>query len=399
MINKKIKGIIILFLFVLGILNLNSNDCYAASFSSENKGTKINYEIKKILEKHKVNGIVLVNGNQGENFKVLSNNPVGPISQYEVKTEKYFPIASLQKIITAKLIYCLISEKKINLDMHLNQFYPQIKYSSQISLWQLMAHESGIQDGGKIPKKPLVNETDRIKYFMNNFSVSKRHVWNYASTNYDLLASIIRNQTHSNYYYFMKRKIVLPYKLYGLKPFNKVKNENKVLPLMASTKKMRFVQKIISYSDILSLIQILPFKPNFIQFINFMNFDSDNLMYHFLSWDRDRNISKFLGAGDIVATPKCYWHFVYKTLLNNPHFLAKLHKEAIRTKSGYFGGCYFRKNFVSANGIVGLYNYCSFTADYKNKRMIMLFSNNKDFRKMKGIQKEINSLYFSTKVK
>lgn len=61
-------------------------------------------------------------------------------------TEHSYRIASITKMFTAVLIYQLAEEQKLSLDDKLSKYFPEIEYADEITLKQMLGHQSGIRD-------------------------------------------------------------------------------------------------------------------------------------------------------------------------------------------------------------------------------------------------------------
>lgn len=62
------------------------------------------------------------------------------------KSENQFAIGSVSKMYTAVLTYQLVDEGRLNLNDALSKFYPQIPGAGNITIWQMLGHQSGIHD-------------------------------------------------------------------------------------------------------------------------------------------------------------------------------------------------------------------------------------------------------------
>lgn len=98
--------------------------------------------------------------------------------------------------------------------------------------------------------------------------------------------------------------------------------------------------------------------------------------------------SSDFGAGNLFISPNDYWKFVYNEVLKDPKMINEYYQQAQHQEVAYFGGVYFDGDVIRANGSIPGYNSC-FVADYKTKRMIMLFSNNIDYLKLKAASDNI----------
>ena len=90
---------------------------------------------------------------------ILLRNKLTTNPAQVVAPNALFPIGSLQKLITGVAVYQLVQKGKLKWEMPLSKYYPQIQGSNQITLQQLMAHTSGLQNDGALPKKTL-NKAD-----------------------------------------------------------------------------------------------------------------------------------------------------------------------------------------------------------------------------------------------
>ncbi|WP_288300193.1 serine hydrolase domain-containing protein [uncultured Lactobacillus sp.] len=381
--NQKITFKCILLFIFLGIYLLFFSNAVCAATKDENHQSviQVNKRLENYLKENNINGLILINNEYSDGFKVIKNNNIHN-KRYQVKENQYFPIASLQKIITGALIYDLVKEKKLNWNTNLSRFYPNVKNSNKIKIWQLMSHQSGVFDKEKIPKLPLSDETSRMNYVMKSFEVKDRQKWNYASSNFGILASIIhkKNNTYDN---SLKGKILSPYKINEIKSPEELHYNQVVLPLTLYSKKMELVRKII-YMYSLELL--------------FKGINNEVIPDSF-SWLILKDcLSPAFGAGDKLATPRAYWKLVTNLLLNNPKMLKTFQRKAKKTEKGYFGGCYFRKHFCYASGNIGDYNCCCFAADLKDKKMIMFFTNNMNYLSLKKTQKYLYSTYFGENI-
>lgn len=367
--HVKIKGIasVLILSSVFFIGNIKSVVVSAAVGDKEYKVERF----RKFLKKDKINGLILITDNNQQRYKVIKNKLSNINSKYEVQPNRYFPIASLQKIMTGMLIYDLVKENKLSWNTDLSRFYPNVKNSNKIKIWQLMSHQSGVLDKAKIPKLPLNDENSRMNYLMKNFEVKDQQNWNYASSNFGILASIIHKENNT-YESDVKEKVLLPYKISEIKSPEELHYNQVVLPLTLYSKKMELVRKII-YMYSLELL--------------FKGINNEVIPDSF-SWLTLKDcLSPAFGAGDKMATPRAYWNLVTDLLLNNPKMIKTFQQKAKKTEKGYFGGCYFRKHFCYASGNIGNYNCCCFAADLKNKKMIMFFTNNMNYLSLKKTQK------------
>ncbi|MDA3942824.1 MAG: serine hydrolase [Bacteroidetes bacterium] len=131
-------------------------------------------------------------------------------------TQTRFRIGSQTKTFTAVMILQLVQENKLQLDAPLKDFYPEIPNAAQISIAQLLRHQSGIFN--------FTNDPDYMTYHTNPLSkadmVEKIAAYQsafepgsqteYSNSNYVLLGFILENITGKNYAENLKKRITEP---------------------------------------------------------------------------------------------------------------------------------------------------------------------------------------------
>jgi CubicO group peptidase (beta-lactamase class C family) len=90
-----------------------------------------------------------------------------------------YAIGSLTKTYVACLTLVLVEEEKISLDQSLDVWYPEMPYSSRITVRSLLNHHSGLSDKNYFA----------WKYGGKNLKLTKKAV--YANVNYGLLGEIL----------------------------------------------------------------------------------------------------------------------------------------------------------------------------------------------------------------
>ncbi len=124
--------------------------------------------------------------------------------------EVAYPVASLQKFMTAVMIQQLVSEKLITYDTSLAEFYPEISDSNQITVRQLLDHNSGIQMAETTPPSVLTTEDEQLEYTLDELSSGNEQEFSYTNANYTLLAGIIIKLTGKSYEENLQQRIIAP---------------------------------------------------------------------------------------------------------------------------------------------------------------------------------------------
>lgn len=291
------------------------------------------HQLKDYMKFHHINGIMLASDKEG-NPVVISNEETSNKKQI-VDKDKLFPIASLQKIMTGTAIYQLKQNNQLNWNTPLSRYFPQISGSEDITIRELMNHTSGLINNAR-PTTPLRNQEEQIDYMLKYMKNDHIHTWDYQDVDYELLAAIISKQTQLTYNNYIKKSFAKPLKISQIKDYSEVSKSEVPQPLGGN-----------------------------------------------VSWQKVTvTTSSDFGAGNLFMSPEDYWKFVDKKVLKDTRMIEEYSRQSQHQEVAYFGGVYFNGNVIRADGSIPGYNSC-FVANYKTKKMIMLFSNNIDYLKLK----------------
>ncbi|MFI0420883.1 serine hydrolase domain-containing protein [Spongiactinospora sp. 9N601] len=123
-------------------------------------------------------------------------------------------MGSVTKSFTATVVLQLVAEGKIKLDAPLTRYLPNEK----ITVRDLLRHTSGL--GDYTSSEEIDAERDRFKHFEPDelFKIGLRmprsdKPWNYSTTNYALLAMIVKRATGNDVGTEITRRIIRPLKL------------------------------------------------------------------------------------------------------------------------------------------------------------------------------------------
>ena len=290
-------------------------------------------QLKDYMSFKHINVIMLVNDKKDRPI-VIENNETANKNQL-VKPNRLFPIASLQKIITGTAIYQLQQQKQLSWNTPLSKFYPQISGSSDISIRELMNHTSGLINNAR-PSEPLKNQQEQISFMLKHMKYDHLHTWDYQDVDYELLAAIISNEVNTSYNAYIKSNFAKLLNLQTIKDFSEV--TKKEVPQAIGGKVDWHKVTVTTSSD--------------------------------------------FGAGNLFMSPSDYWKFVNNYVLKDPEMIKEFQEQSRHQEVHYFGGVYFKGNVIRADGSIPGYN-CCFVANYKTKKMVMLFSNNIDYFTLK----------------
>lgn len=362
MISSRKKSLVF-FVCLLSFAILFENRALAKERSTSEK-------IQSYLIKNKINGMVLMG--KTKKPKIVNNNIYlrGP---YQITQNKYFPIASLQKLLTGMAIYRLEKSGYFKWDEPVKKILPVLNLSSKVTVRMLMTHTSGLIDNYPKIKSPIYTEGERVNYGLSNYKKGVIGKWNYASSNYAILSYLIMQEAHESYYSYVRSMIGNNLRE-DIKPFNLVNYKEIVLqPVLGAGKRDNFIS-VIEKTSLVS-------NPTLYDKVNWFNLSKD--------------ISKTYGAGDMLATPKSYWIFITNYLLKNKEMIREWRSLTIDKAPSYFGGIYMKKKYIYAAGTVNKYTCCFFVTDCQTNKTIMFFSNNTNHLKLEKVVSELKKIYFN----
>lgn len=324
----RLKKIAIFILVALGALIL-----FLYSSGRMRTGDKYSPKpLKNYMKFHHINGLMIINDKDGKPT-VIENKETNDKAD-EVKVNRLFPIASLQKVITGSAIYRLKEENELNWNTPLSKYYPEVPGSQSITMRELINHTSGLINNAR-PSKPLRNQDEQTKFMLKHMTYDHLHTWDYQDVDYELLAAIISKENSVSYNEYIKNSV----RSLGLK-------------------------RIKDYAEV---------EKN----------EVPQPMVNDVSWRKvTLTTSSDFGAGNLFMSPKDYWKFVYNDVLKNPKMINEFSHMTRHQEVAYFGGVYFNGDVIYADGSIPGYN-CCFVADYKTKRMVMMFSNNINYWRLK----------------
>lgn len=130
----------------------------------------------------------------------------------KIKNDKdtVYPIASLQKNMTAVMVAQLISEDKLSYDTTLIDFYPDLEHADDITIRQLIDHTSGYVMPEVSTGKTLTTEDEQLTNALETSVYQDNHDYNYSNGNYTLLAGVIRELDDRTYAESLQERIFNP---------------------------------------------------------------------------------------------------------------------------------------------------------------------------------------------
>lgn len=127
-----------------------------------------------------------------------------------------YRIGSISKTFTAAMILQLVEEGKLSLDSKLSQFYPDIPNASQITVEDLLRHQSGLFNFTNDEAYLGYMEQPKTKQELLELFEKQEPVFepgarnDYSNTNYVLLSLILEDLEKSDYARVLKKRITGP---------------------------------------------------------------------------------------------------------------------------------------------------------------------------------------------
>lgn len=185
------------------------DEAYAAGNTDNSSSDKT---IEDYFPEENYNGVAIM----VEGKEVTSTATYG-YSNYEAKEvndlDTIFPVASLQKMMTATLVAKTVSDGQLTYDTPLSDFYPDIEGSSDITIRDLLDQTSGIKMDEIAPDKVLTTQEEQLDYVLETLESTGETGFNYTNANYSLLAGILSTVTGESYEELFTKEIIEPLNL------------------------------------------------------------------------------------------------------------------------------------------------------------------------------------------
>ena len=147
-----------------------------------------------------------------------------------------YRVGSISKLFTATLVMQLVEEGKLSLQTKLSEFYPQLPNADQITVQQLLQHESGLFNITETPdfkewmRKERSKEELLARIINNGSKFLPGEKAEYSNTNYILLTFIVEDVEKNSFPEILNKRIIKPLRLkntYYLKSTKTGKAESK----------------------------------------------------------------------------------------------------------------------------------------------------------------------------
>ncbi len=170
-------------------------------------------EVQNYLQKNAFSGTLLIIRHQRPLW-IVNQGFVNFAQQKPTTIRSVYQLASLQKSVTATLVMKAQERHKLRLTNTLAQYYPQIPQAQNITLWNLIRMESGLDTTAQLPPNLRGAQLDHFLQHKLQAIPRYRNVWHYSDYNYVLLARILEKVYHRPYAQIFQREIKRPLHLH-----------------------------------------------------------------------------------------------------------------------------------------------------------------------------------------
>lgn len=206
--KKVVIGLLVLCSVILGSHLITKNqsrvDAVDDGFNSE--------QINQLIDAAHLKGSLLLIKDK----KVIYTNSYGYADEEKKQKntpDTLYPMASIQKRMTALMIGQLVGEGKLNYDDVLADFYPTIPHADQVTVRELLDHRSGYMTPEVPATEVLMTEEAQLNNVIANTTYSDRHNYAYSNGNYAYLAAIISKLDNQTYEESLKKRVLEPLKM------------------------------------------------------------------------------------------------------------------------------------------------------------------------------------------
>ncbi|HCM89580.1 MULTISPECIES: serine hydrolase domain-containing protein [Vagococcus] len=252
------------------------NSFHAESKIKSTKQEIVMDDIDTLIDESNMFGTLVMMKN-GESVYTQSYGMADEKQKIKNNKDIIYPIASLQKSMTAVMIAQLISEDNLSYNTTIDAFYEDLDHADEITIRDLIEHTSGYVMPEIASDSVLVTEQEQLDNALKTSEYTDDRSYQYSNGNYSLLAGIIMELDDRPYEESLQTRILNPLNMKQTYLWNN-------LPSDAQLPKEYFYQEN-------------------------KNYQTDTLVYS------EELMSTLLGAGNIYATAEDVARF--ETSLNN----------------------------------------------------------------------------------
>jgi D-alanyl-D-alanine carboxypeptidase len=184
---------------------------------------KLNKKIDELFSKHDIAGITATILVPQKGIWETNRGFISKPDNIIIDSITIFYWASVSKLITSTIIHKLVLEGKLSFNDKLSKWFPEIKYSKEITIEQLLTHTNGIYSFNSDSTVHFSNKHFNPDELLS-IAKSKKNLfkpgeyWSYTNTGYLLLALIMERIESKTFSQIVKDKISEPLNLKTLKP-------------------------------------------------------------------------------------------------------------------------------------------------------------------------------------
>jgi len=182
---------------------------------------RLDNKINELIEKHNIAGITAAILVPEKGVWETTRGYVSKPDNVIADNSSVFYWASVGKLITSTVIHQLVIEGKLSFDDKLSNWFPDIEYSKNITIDQLLNHTNGIYSFNVDSTFHFGNKTYTPEELIE-LSKAKKNLfkpgeyWSYTNTGYVLLALIIENIEAKPFRRVLKERISVPLNLMSI---------------------------------------------------------------------------------------------------------------------------------------------------------------------------------------
>ncbi|MDJ0758431.1 MAG: serine hydrolase domain-containing protein [Woeseiaceae bacterium] len=174
--------------------------------------------VAELVREYRMSGVVLVTAN-GESVFEQAFNLDALQSDFRIKVDSAFTIASITKSFTATLVLRHVSSGKIDLDKAVRAYLPEFEapYAEDVTVRQLLQNRSGIPHYVDIPgwfdpelKSGFTPESFLARIAALELRFPPGEDYHYSNANYYLLGLILESVTGDAYETLLQEQILNP---------------------------------------------------------------------------------------------------------------------------------------------------------------------------------------------
>ena len=186
-----------------------SNSFHAESKTKPTEQETTMNEIDRLVDDSNMFGSLVMMKN-GEAVYTQSYGMADAEGKIKNDQDIIYPIASLQKSMTAVMIAQLISEDKLTYDTTIDKFYEDLDHAEEVTVRDLIDHTSGFVMPEVASDSVLKTEQEQLENALKTSEYNGNREFQYSNGNYSFLAGIIMKLDERSYEESLQTRILNP---------------------------------------------------------------------------------------------------------------------------------------------------------------------------------------------